>query len=44
MHPFFTTFIVLTGWAVKTSVASLLHKWVNKDDSMSGVFLAYSIP
>ncbi|KAL5526652.1 ARV1 [Sanghuangporus sanghuang] len=44
IQPFFTTLIILTGWAVKTFVARLVSTWVNKGDLKGDVFLAYSIP
>jgi len=42
IHPFFTTVVILAGWAVKTSVANYLHPWVSS--GAGDVFLAYSIP
>ncbi|KAI5122524.1 hypothetical protein M0805_005251 [Coniferiporia weirii] len=44
IHPWFTTMVILIGWAVKTFVAGLVSAWVNKGGSAGDVFLAYSIP
>ncbi|PSR74259.1 hypothetical protein PHLCEN_2v10003 [Hermanssonia centrifuga] len=48
-HPFFTTIIIIVGWAVKTGLASLLSRWVGAGigghESTAGeMWLAYSIP
>lgn len=48
-HPFFTTIIVIVGWAVKTGLASLVSRWVGVgiggQESIAGeMWLAYSIP
>ncbi|KLO13036.1 Arv1-domain-containing protein [Schizopora paradoxa] len=42
INPFFTTIVVVAGWAVKTYVANYLHPWVSSGGG--DVFLAYSIP
>ncbi|TDL25621.1 Arv1-domain-containing protein [Rickenella mellea] len=44
IHPFFTTIIVLSGWVVKTIVASFVQPWVAESESTGEVFLQYSIP
>ncbi|TFK73255.1 Arv1-domain-containing protein [Pluteus cervinus] len=43
-HPLLTTLIIVTGWAVKTSVNNLLSKWVGGDTGLGDAWLAYSIP
>jgi hypothetical protein len=43
-HPFFTTMVILSGWAVKTATADLVYGWVDGDERMSKAWLAYSIP
>lgn len=43
-HPFFTTIIILGGWAVKTAVANLVSGWVGGDEKAGETWLAYSIP
>jgi len=40
----FTTVIILTGWAVKNVVASLVSGWVGGNASAGAAWLAYSIP
>jgi len=44
IHPLFTTTIILSGWAAKTAVATLLSSWVGGDESTGEAWLAYSIP
>lgn len=47
-HPFFTTTIILTGWGIKTVVASLVSRWVGlgliANENSGDTWLAYSIP
>lgn len=48
-HPFFTTAIILVGWAIKTAVAGLVSGWVGLAthgdyDTPGEIWLAYSIP
>ncbi|KAF4610909.1 hypothetical protein D9613_007237 [Agrocybe pediades] len=44
IHPAFTTFIILAGWAAKTAVATLVSRWVGGNDMARDAWLAYSIP
>ncbi|KAF9483046.1 Arv1-domain-containing protein [Pholiota conissans] len=44
LHPFFTTLIILAGWAAKTAVAALLSGWVGGNEGNQDAWLAYSIP
>ncbi|KAF7317169.1 hypothetical protein HMN09_00451800 [Mycena chlorophos] len=46
IHPFFTTMIIIAGWAVKTAVSHLVSRWVamGGDAQMGEAWLAYSIP
>lgn len=44
IHPFFTTVIILAGWAAKTAVATLVSRWVGGDEMSTQAWLAYSIP
>ncbi|KAI0314303.1 Arv1-like family-domain-containing protein [Amylostereum chailletii] len=43
-HPFFTTLVILAGWAVKTAVATVVSGWVGEDAIIGEAWLAYSIP
>ncbi|KAJ7284402.1 Arv1-like family-domain-containing protein [Mycena rebaudengoi] len=43
-HPFFTTLIILSGWAAKTVASHLVSSWVGGDKQMGEAWLAYSIP
>ncbi|KDR80982.1 hypothetical protein GALMADRAFT_241578 [Galerina marginata CBS 339.88] len=44
IHPLFTTVVILAGWAAKTTVATLVSKWVGQDELAREAWLAYSIP
>lgn len=44
IHPVFTTIIILSGWAAKTIVATLVSRWVGGDEMTTQAWLAYSIP
>lgn len=47
-HPLLITTIILTGWGVKTAVASLVSGWVggglDADIRTGEIWLSYSIP
>jgi hypothetical protein len=44
IHPLFTTIMILAGWVAKTTVATLVSRWVGGNDSRTGeAWLAYSI-
>ncbi|KAI0053234.1 Arv1-domain-containing protein [Auriscalpium vulgare] len=43
-HPFFTTVIIMAGWAVKTAVANAVGRWVGQEAAVGDTWLAYSIP
>ncbi|KAI0059251.1 Arv1-domain-containing protein [Artomyces pyxidatus] len=43
-HPFFTTLVILSGWGIKTVVASVVSGWVGEEESIGETWLAYSIP
>jgi len=40
-HPFFTTLVVVVGWAIKTIVGRIIGGWVGDNGD---AWLAYSIP
>lgn len=42
-HPFFTTIVILSGWGIKTVVASVVGGWVG-GKQIEETWLAYSIP
>ena len=44
IHPIFSTIIILSGWAAKTAVATLLSAWVGGSQQSGEAWLAYSIP
>ncbi|KAJ3517012.1 hypothetical protein NLJ89_g769 [Agrocybe chaxingu] len=44
IHPLFTTLIILSGWASKNAVATLISGWVGGDARSGAAWLAYSIP
>ncbi|KJA22775.1 hypothetical protein HYPSUDRAFT_87157 [Hypholoma sublateritium FD-334 SS-4] len=44
IHPVFSTIIILSGWAAKTAVATLLSAWVGGSQRSGEAWLAYSIP
>ncbi|KAF9449739.1 Arv1-domain-containing protein [Macrolepiota fuliginosa MF-IS2] len=44
MHPFFSTLIILSGWASKTAMAQLVGDWVGGNTETSQAWLAHSIP
>ncbi|KAJ3568336.1 hypothetical protein NP233_g5773 [Leucocoprinus birnbaumii] len=44
IHPFFSTFIILSGWLSKTAMAQLVVEWVGRGTQMSQAWLAHSIP
>ena len=43
-HPFFTTIVILAGWAVKTIVARFVSGWIGESAIIGEAWLAYSIP
>lgn len=45
IHPLFTSIMILAGWVAKTTMATLVSRWVGGNDSRTGeAWLAYSIP
>lgn len=44
IHPFFSTLIILSGWASKKAMALFVGEWVGGDIQLSQVWLAHSIP
>lgn len=44
IHPFFTTAIIVFGWAAKTFVAQVVSGWIGVDEALKQAWLAYSIP
>ncbi|KAF5359509.1 hypothetical protein D9756_002978 [Leucocoprinus leucothites] len=44
IHPFFSTLIILSGWASKTAMAQIVGEWVGGGTQMSQAWLAHSIP
>lgn len=44
IHPFFSTLIILSGWAAKTAVAQLVGEWIGGGTQMSQDWLVHSIP
>lgn len=44
IHPFFSTLIILSGWASKKAMALFVGEWVGGDTQLSQVWLAHSIP
>lgn len=44
VHPFFSTLIILSGWASKNVMSQLVGDWVGGDTQTSQAWLAYSIP
>lgn len=43
-HPFFTTLVIFSGWAFKTSVVSLVRDFIGLGRGVEETWLAYSIP
>ncbi|KAH9037835.1 Arv1-domain-containing protein [Lactarius pseudohatsudake] len=43
-HPFFTTLVIFSGWAFKTSVVSLVRDFIGPGRGVEETWLAYSIP
>ncbi|KAH9068371.1 Arv1-domain-containing protein [Lactarius deliciosus] len=43
-HPFFTTLVIFSGWAFKTSVVSLVRDLIGPGRGVEETWLAYSIP
>ncbi|TEB27087.1 Arv1-domain-containing protein [Coprinellus micaceus] len=44
VQPFFTTLIIVFGWAAKTFVAQVVSGWIGVDEALKQAWLAYSIP
>ncbi|KAJ3976096.1 Arv1-domain-containing protein [Lentinula raphanica] len=44
INPIFTTFIILSGWIVKTSVSVMISGWIGNDVATAEAWLASSIP
>ena len=43
-HPFFTTLVIFLGWAIKTSVVSLVRDFIGPGIGVEETWLVYSIP
>jgi len=43
-HPFFTALVIFWGWAIKTSVVSLVRDFIGPGNGVEETWLAYSIP
>ncbi|KAI9461661.1 Arv1-domain-containing protein [Lactarius psammicola] len=43
-HPFFTTLVIFSGWAIKTGVVSLVRDFIGPGNGVEETWLAYSIP
>ncbi|KAH9058406.1 Arv1-domain-containing protein [Lactarius vividus] len=43
-HPFFTTLVIFSGWAFKTSVVGLVRDFIGPGKGVEETWLAYSIP
>jgi hypothetical protein len=43
-HPFFTTLVIFSGWAIKTCIVGLVRDFIGPGNGVEETWLVYSIP